>query len=195
MLSTLVLVISLVSCVLGEIQITSPMNSIFRAGADAHIEWMSSGDSDSLGTIDIVLMTGSATRLALIGTVASDLPVKDGQYIWKIPETLPPAKDYVLRLGSKQEFYYSTNFEVTDQSGPAYPDILNAGGSSPRKSTPSATDKSTDPSSSKKSGDSKPASLADSQDKPAKAKSSAKRISPIHFAVALGITGVFLCFF
>ncbi|ORX94390.1 hypothetical protein K493DRAFT_302102 [Basidiobolus meristosporus CBS 931.73] len=198
MLFKVFLVASLLSMVLGEIQITSPMNSIFRAGSDAHIEWISSGDSDSLGTIDIVLMTGSATRLALIGTIANDVPVQDGQYLWKVPEELPPAKDYVLRLGAKQQFFYSTNFEVSDKSGPAYPDVLNAGDTRPKKSTTvsstTSSDKTSDSASSKKVDSSKPATLSDSAERPAKAKSSAKRVSPMGFALAAGVTGFFLLF-
>ncbi|ORX92591.1 hypothetical protein K493DRAFT_338746 [Basidiobolus meristosporus CBS 931.73] len=188
----LVLAIAVVPCVLGEIQITSPLNSIFRAGTDAHIEWISSGDANSLGGIDIVLMSGSATRLSLIGTIANNVPVDDGQYLWKIPDAFPPAKDYVLRLGAKQQFYYSTNFEITDESGPVYPDVLNAGGSSPKK--PTATTTGTTASSiTKTSVAPKPNSLSQSQDKPpAKAKSSAQQISPVNLGLALVFGGALL---
>ncbi|KAK9711102.1 hypothetical protein K7432_008037 [Basidiobolus ranarum] len=193
MLLGFALLASLMSVVLGEIQITSPMNSIFRTGTEAHIEWISSGDSDSLGEIDITLMSGSATRLSLIGTVANNVPIKEGVYLWKIPEGLPPAKDYVLRLGSKQQYFYSTNFEVTDQSGPAYPEVLNARGDTrPKKSAPSTTDKDTNSSDSKKSDTSKPATLSDNQKKPVKTKNSATQISTINLIWAIGVAGALI---
>lgn len=80
--------------IVGYITVTTPdAQTSWQRGSRVIIEW-NAARPDDIGKVGIELYQGKGTRVSTI-TASSD---NDGFYAWDIDVTLPPAKDYYLRI-------------------------------------------------------------------------------------------------